>query len=374
MDPRPALVVTEGNPIVNETVSGRTMMLVDHMKRTFSLLLAAALALLGLHPACAAAEPGSVALHDPAGRARIVAVVNRQVFTAGDLDFYAFDYRLRRPQAFDVPIEELRRRLVSTAADDLLLGSWAELQVEQPLPEQLVEASYRNSWQHYEELAGGIEPLKGLIAESELDEQALRAWVKSRAKSNQYIREAIVRRADLGGKTPYDGKVADAVRIKVAHILIRIDKSESESLEKALRVRRDIEAGVPFPKAARLYSEDDATNSRGGELGWFDAGELHEDLWAAAKSISLGATSAPVRTSAGYHLVRVIDYETPEQLEYLRIVQAEEEKQIRKLRDESDYLLADGYTMAPVSKKESGPEANYREDPAPEVEAPAPTP
>ncbi|MEO8377128.1 MAG: peptidylprolyl isomerase [Candidatus Sumerlaeota bacterium] len=291
-----------------------------------------------------------------------MAVVNRQVITAGDLDLYIFDYRMRRPRAWDQSIDELRHHILTTVVDDLLLGGWADIQEKDEIPPAMIESSYRNNWKDQEETAGGPEQLHDLIVESKLDEDEVRAWVKNKAHENLVIREVIVGRADLGGKNPFDAKVDDSVRMKVSQILIRVNQSEEDALSRALQIRRDIEAGLTFEKGARLYSDDAGTALRGGELGWFDAGELNAALWSAAKSVAPGTCSEPVRTKAGYHLMRVIDFETPQQVDYLRIVADEEQKQLKELRAKCDFLLAEGYELEPLEKSddESGA-AKYRQ-------------
>ncbi|MCC6546996.1 peptidylprolyl isomerase [Candidatus Sumerlaeota bacterium] len=312
---------------------------------------------------CSAAAHDPDALHDPQGRAQVVAVVNRRVITAGDLDLYVLDYRMRRARAWDEPIEKLRRQIVTTAVDDLLLGGWADIQMENQIPPAMIEASFRNSWNDRENIAGGAERLRDMIADSRLTEDQVRDWYKRKALENLTIREVIVSRADLGGKNPFDAKVADAVRLKVAQILIHVSKSEEDALGRALLIRRDVEAGLAFERAARLYSDDGASALDGGELGWFDAGELHPDLWNAAKKVVPGSCTEPVRTKAGYHLMRVLDFETPQQIDYLRIVEEEEQKQLRELRDKSDILCAEGYELLPLGSdvEESAAGDKYRE-------------
>ncbi len=329
---------------------------IDHWKKYVIRIVTLAACL------CGVAANVSAQIHEPESRSRIVAVVNRQVITAGDLDLYVFDYRMRRARAWEQPIGELRQQILTTAVDDLLLAGWADIVLENPIPPAMVEASFKNSWREREEIAGGPEQLRDLIAESKLSEDRVRAWYKNKAMENLAIREVVVSRADLGGKNPIDAKVADATRLKVAQILVHVSKSEEETLSRVLLIRRDIEAGLSFERAARLYSDDGLSATDGGVLGWFDASELNADLWVAAKKVAPGTCSEPVRTKAGYHLLRVIDFETPDQADYLRIVEQEEQKQLKTLREKADFLLADGYALEPLEKSDDDLVAEkYRE-------------
>lgn len=320
-----------------------------------------------------AAFPGGLGAQESVQRNRVVAVVNRQIFTAGDLDYYVFDYRLRRPQAFDRADEELRRELVTTALDDFLLGAWAETQV-QKIPDEAIEASLKGVYERFEHLSGGAKQFEALVRESGIDAQGLRLWARERARQNIAIREAIVMRANLGGKGPYDGKVADAVRIRLAHIFASgAGADEALVMERVLKIRRDVEAGLPFAEAARLYSDDTGNANNGGELGWFEETELDPGLWSAAKATSFGAVSEPVIGQRGIHLLKVLDFETPDQMEYLELVREEERKQLRRLREQSDFLLADGYTLKALPESESSvPDEEWKTPPGGESATGAP--
>ncbi len=286
---------------------------------------------------------------------RVLATVNRQIFTLRDMDFWILDYRLNEPQAGGIPDEMLRAELLGDVVDDYLLRSWAELEFDREIPPEVVESRYRAAMERYQRLAGGSARLAALLRELDIDSHLFRRWVREQARGSLIVREAVTSYVMAGGQTPFDGSVAEAHRLRLAHLLIRANLSrETErdrAMETALRIRRDIAAGLPFSEAARLYSDDQGTRQLGGELGWFEEGDINPALWEAARSVKHRTTTPPVETGSGYHLVIVLDYETPEQREYLRRVRRFEARRIAELRRTNEIRMAEGYSLHPIPQE-----------------------
>jgi len=71
----------------------------------------------------------------------------------------------------------------------------------------------------------------------------------------------------------------------------------------------DYRKGVDFELLARAYSQDAATSSRGGELGWIDAEDpfLPAAVLNQARSLPIGQVGEPVRVDNGYEIIKVLD-------------------------------------------------------------------
>jgi peptidyl-prolyl cis-trans isomerase D len=102
-------------------------------------------------------------------------------------------------------------------------------------------------------------------------------------------------------------------RAKVAHVLVRVPPTgggaaEERAKAKAQEVIRRAQAGEDFAKLAREMSEDTATAPNGGELGLVGPGEMVPPFEQAAFALKKGeVTSSPVRTTFGYHAIKVLD-------------------------------------------------------------------
>src|SRR2546429_3247467 len=80
------------------------------------------------------------------------------------------------------------------------------------------------------------------------------------------------------------------------------------ALAKARRLRDEIARGaVKFEDAAKKESADSVSGARGGDLGWVKRNETGFDsqFLAGLRGLSSGQLSQPVRSSFGYHLIRV---------------------------------------------------------------------
>jgi peptidyl-prolyl cis-trans isomerase C len=87
--------------------------------------------------------------------------------------------------------------------------------------------------------------------------------------------------------------------VRVRHILV-----DSQAVAEVART--NIIAGADFAALARALSADQATASRGGDLGWRTRSELPAQLADAAFALhKTHELSAPVPTDQGWHIVRL---------------------------------------------------------------------
>jgi len=95
------------------------------------------------------------------------------------------------------------------------------------------------------------------------------------------------------------------------HILIKVNEvtSESEARSKIDRIRDRLDTGAKFEDQARLNSED-ASSSKGGDLGWVSPGDTVPDFEQAMNKLKVGEISPPVRSPFGWHLIVVAERRT----------------------------------------------------------------
>jgi len=96
---------------------------------------------------------------------------------------------------------------------------------------------------------------------------------------------------------------------KVKNALIQEFGKSDEDLEQetlSLYVLAS-EDGADFSKLAKEYSYDSSTSSRGGDLGYFGRGTLDPVLEQAIFSMNIGEVSKPVKSSFGYHILKLDD-------------------------------------------------------------------
>jgi len=106
-------------------------------------------------------------------------------------------------------------------------------------------------------------------------------------------------------------------QVKVSHILIKTplpepgkkedEKAVADARTKAENVLKEVKAGGDFAKLAEKYSDDPGSAKTGGELGWIGRGRTVPEFEKAAFSLNKGQTSDLVKSSYGFHIIRLED-------------------------------------------------------------------
>lgn len=113
-------------------------------------------------------------------------------------------------------------------------------------------------------------------------------------------------------------------QVLVEHIL-KLTQGLSEEEAAAKKAQIDsiaslLAAGGDFEAIARAESEDPGSKREGGRLNWFGTGMMVPEFETASFALANGETSAPIKTSYGYHIIRKLDSRGIEPLETVRPV------------------------------------------------------
>ncbi len=104
---------------------------------------------------------------------------------------------------------------------------------------------------------------------------------------------------------------AEKKQVKAKHILLKLSETatqeeEAKVKEKALAVLKRVKEGEDFSQLAKEFSEDPGSKES-GDLGYFSAGQMTRPFESAAFALKKGEISDLVRTSFGYHIIKVED-------------------------------------------------------------------
>jgi len=99
---------------------------------------------------------------------------------------------------------------------------------------------------------------------------------------------------------------------QVAHILVETaaDANETDAAKAEKRINEvysKLQQGEDFAALASEYSDDAGSSSQGGDMGILEAGVLDKAFEEAAAKLNKGEYSQPVKTSFGYHIIKVLD-------------------------------------------------------------------
>ncbi len=161
----------------------------------------------------------------------------------------------------------------------------------------------------------------GVSTEKELRE-SLSLEYKRKLAVNDYIESKIT---DDEIQKYYDENIT--AEMKASHILISPNvsdnadsdkkaKAEKKALDKAKKIIKELNNGKDFAALAKKYSDDDATKSKGGDLGYFGYNDMVQEFSEATKNLKVKEyTKTPVKTQYGYHIILKTGEKDKEKLE-----------------------------------------------------------
>lgn len=253
----------------------------------------------GLIPAPAAAQSVQ----------RIAAIVNDELITAYDLEsrirLVMFSTRLSntpetrrriRSQVLRtliderLQLQEAKRRNISVSKRDIRRakqaiekqnkmqkGELEQILKQNQIPLEAMEAQLRTGIAWSKLVGRRLRP-RITIGEDEIDE--VLAHIKSRQ-----------------GQTEY----------RLSEVLLTVDSPDQEGNVRrtAQRIAEQVAKGARFAAIARQFSQS-ATAAVGGDLGWLHESELDDTLKTIVPKMSVGALTSPIKTVAGYRLIRLV--------------------------------------------------------------------
>jgi len=107
-------------------------------------------------------------------------------------------------------------------------------------------------------------------------------------------------------------KFQQGPRVRASHILIGIPQNadaatKQQAKAKADALLKDLKAGKDFAAAAKENSQDPGSAPNGGDLGYFEKGQMVPPFEQAAFALKAGEMSEVVETQFGYHIIKVAD-------------------------------------------------------------------
>ena len=114
-------------------------------------------------------------------------------------------------------------------------------------------------------------------------------------------------------KKYYDDEVDGDISCK--HILISAKatedmtdeekkSAETEALNKAKNIIKELDKGLKFDDLAKKYSDDKSNSEKGGDLGYFNKGDMVDSFEKAAYGLKINTyTKTPIKSEFGYHII-----------------------------------------------------------------------
>ena len=247
---------------------------------------------------------------------KIVAIVNEQIVTLSDTE--KFQKRLSSGGLVD----DALLRLVDTKAmikdrNALLNQMVDEKIIDSEVKRKNMEVTIERVEQEIRNIAQGNNisrnQLKEALAAKGVTMSQYQDFIKTSLERQSLIEREVtskIRISDEDISSYYLSKKgpsgAQIFEYTLAHILFSPKNGgDDAALSRAKSVEEKLKQGQSFEKLAEQYSED-ANFSKGGEMGTFRAGEMTKEIDNAVKKVTANETTSIVKTSQGYHIIRVL--------------------------------------------------------------------
>ena len=151
--------------------------------------------------------------------------------------------------------------------------------------------------------------------------------------------------------------------VRARHILV-------ETEDEAKAIKEELTKGGDFAELAKSKSKDPGAAAEGGDLGFFSKDQMVPEFAEAAFKLDKGQTSDPVKSSFGWHIIRVEEKRTKPLPEFDQVKGQLETYVQRKAQTE---YLAKLRETAKIERLDKPAEPPAAAPAAPAPAAPAPT-
>ena len=132
-------------------------------------------------------------------------------------------------------------------------------------------------------------------------------------KKSSFFDQVTVKDEEL--QAAYQKETANlAEQRRAAHILIEVNDKTTDAQAKAKieDIQARLAKGEKFDALAKEFSQDPGSANNGGDLGFAGPGVYDPDFETALYALNKDQVSAPVRTTFGWHLIKLLGVEAPE--------------------------------------------------------------
>ena len=243
---------------------------------------------------------------------RIVAVVNDEIITLAELEKFKDILYMGAEQK---PLDpQANLQLINQMVEKRLM-----LQEAKVLEIKVTEAQLQSAIDDVVQKSNAsLDDFKKIVKESGITFEEYRDLLKSELIQSQVISQRVQAKISITDKDVeeyYLEKIkpdeTPGERVRIQQILFALPKDglpeDIAVVEKrAAEVHKRLLEGESFGKMAAAFSQGPAAKS-GGDLGYFNRGEIFPEIEKAAFSMEVGETSPVIRTVVGFHILKLLD-------------------------------------------------------------------
>lgn len=257
------------------------------------------------------------------GGSAVAALVNGESISIGQVDRVVAQWRKagQAPVDLTLPITQLRKSALDQLVDRLLLYQEAQnkgFEADSALVEMQIQ-QFTAQFPTEQAQANALRPMG-------LNVDGLREIYAQDLSIQNFIQQTVMPTVEVGDEDcqqyfqQNQQQFQMPERVRASHILFKVDETaapedEAEARAKAAQVLERARRGEDFAKLAEEFSEGPSA-PRGGDLGYFQRGQMVPPFDAAVFSLDIGEISDIVRTSYGFHIIKLVDRQEPRVVSY----------------------------------------------------------
>jgi peptidyl-prolyl cis-trans isomerase C len=182
------------------------------------------------------------------------------------------------------------------------------------------------------ELASHLDQIKKQFPDEATFQKALAAQGTTEPKLKENIKTSLmvteVLQEEVGPKVTVTDKdvsdfyasnqasFAEGEAVRASHILVAVPKGATPEQKAAAKTKaegllKQIKAGADFATLAKSNSDDPGSAAKGGDLGFFEKGQMVPSFEQAAFALKTGQVSDVVESPFGYHIIKLTDRRPP---------------------------------------------------------------
>ncbi|TSA50363.1 MAG: peptidylprolyl isomerase [Sphingobacteriales bacterium] len=246
---------------------------------------------------------------------KIVGVVNDKIILLSDIE--AQNQQYIQEYGENTPANLKCELLDQVMTQKLMLAQSILDSVE--IADEDVDNELDKRVRYFSNMTGGIEKLEEYYGKSivEIKDEfrtEIRDQMLSSKEQQNIIADAKVNPSDIKvffNKIPTDSLPYYDAEVQVGQIIFKpqvIPEMKQFAIDKINDLRNRAMKGEDFATLASLYTEDPGSIDKGGELGFFNRGEMDPNFEGAAFSLKVpGDISQVVESNFGYHIIQLIE-------------------------------------------------------------------
>lgn len=228
------------------------------------------------------------------------------------LNYFRYQYMQQGMQVQGSQLEELKKMVLESMIDNVLMYQIAKENGYAPSEEELDE-ELRKTKERFDNTEAYQQALNQQgMSEADLRDELAVQMTKYKFEQDKFGAETKVEPSEV--KEFYENnpeQFEQPEQVRASHILIKVPEDATEedkqaAREKLMDAKERIENGEEFSEVAREVSEG-PSNERGGDLDYFGRGQMVPEFEEAVFNMEVGQLSDIVKTSFGYHLIKKTD-------------------------------------------------------------------